>query len=236
MKSATDIRSTYRLQLEPGFTFDDAVRITPYLAALGISHAYTSPVFEAVPGSRHGYDIVDPCRVREALGGAAGRARFVRSLRANGLGLVADIVPNHQAVQDNARWTDVLRHGTASRFFGFFDLGTGEESGGTDEKLILPVLAEPYGVELDAGALAIVVEHGTAWVAYGEQRFPLAPRSIEAIVDESVAGGAGPADDRLAALRAAAARVNGDRARLHLLLESQHYRLAWWRLSSDESP
>jgi len=116
------VRSTYRLQLEPAFDFDRAAGIVPYLAALGVSHVYCSPVFEAVPGSRHGYDIVDPTRVRAELGGAEARARFVAALREHGLGLIADIVPNHVALEGNAWWIDVLTHGTASASFPVFDV------------------------------------------------------------------------------------------------------------------
>src|SRR5262245_24244074 len=152
----------------PAFTFDDAAGAVPYLSALGISHAYTSPVFEAAAGSPHGYDVVDTGRVRGALGGAAGRDALVETLHGHGLGLVADIVPNHQATHGNQRWLDVLRNGAASRCWQFFDLGIDEQSGGTEEGLILPVLTKPYGVELENGAFSIVIERGMAWVAYGE--------------------------------------------------------------------
>lgn len=205
----------------------------PYLAALGVSHVFSSPVFEAVEGSRHGYDIVDPCRVRAAIGGEAGRCRLIGALRARDMGLVADVVPNHQATQGNARWLDVLALGSGSQFAHHFDLGIGEEAGGTDGPLVLPVLAEPYGVELDAGTITLVVERGQPLVAYGGQRFPLSPQSVDALLED---GGAAPAAVRCARLHAAAARVNNDRAALHDLLERQHYRLAWWRLARDESP
>ena len=75
-------RATYRLQLHGGFTFADAARAVPYLAELGISHLYLSPVLTAAPGSTHGYDVVDPDRVSEALGGEAGFAALVETARA----------------------------------------------------------------------------------------------------------------------------------------------------------
>ena len=65
--------ATYRLQLHKGFTFDDAAAIAGYLSELGISHVYCSPYLQAAPGSLHGYDVVDPQRVNEELGGAARR-------------------------------------------------------------------------------------------------------------------------------------------------------------------
>ena len=225
------IRATYRLQLEPAFDFDQAARIVPYLAGLGISHVYASPVFEAVPGSRHGYDVVDPSVVRAELGGGEGRARFVAALREHGLGLIADVVPNHVALEGNVWWVDVLTHGTASACFPFFDVDlTADPYSGPDAgRLLIPILAEPYGNELEAGRLQLVLEHGCPRVAYARNRFPLSITSRVALREEPEAG----ADGELAAVVAA---INGDVRRLHALLEAQHYRLTWWRLARDETP
>lgn len=227
----TPIRATYRLQLEPAFDFDRAAGIVPYLASLGVSHVYCSPVFEAVPGSRHGYDVIDPTAVRRALGGEDGRARFVAALRQHGLGLIADVVPNHVALEGNAWWIDVLTHGTSSACFPFFDVDLSADpyAGPAPAKLLIPVLAEPYGRELDAGRLHLVVEEGRPLVAYASNRFPLSITSRAAFDDEPEASGP-------AGLAAAVEAVNADKARLHALLESQHYRLTWWQLARDESP
>lgn len=140
------LRATYRLQLEPAFGFDEAASIVPYLASLGVSHVYCSPVFEAVSGSRHGYDIINPSTIRAELGGAEGRARFVAALRDHGLGLIADIVPNHVALEGNAWWIDVLTHGTASASFPVFDVNLSHDpyAGPEPAKLLIPILAEPY--------------------------------------------------------------------------------------------
>ena len=103
-------RATYRLQLHPGFTFADAVAAVPYLAELGISHLYLSPVLQAAPGSTHGYDVVDPDRVNAALGGEDGFRALVAAARAAGLGILLDIVPNHMSIAGTANrwWVDVL--------------------------------------------------------------------------------------------------------------------------------
>jgi (1->4)-alpha-D-glucan 1-alpha-D-glucosylmutase len=96
-------RATYRLQLRPGFGFDEARRLVPYLASLGVSHLYLSPVMQARAGSTHGYDVVDPTRISDELGGEAA----FRELAAAGLGIVVDIVPNHMATGDeNSYWRD----------------------------------------------------------------------------------------------------------------------------------
>jgi (1->4)-alpha-D-glucan 1-alpha-D-glucosylmutase len=95
-----DLRATYRLQLGPGLRFAEARALVPYLRDLGISHLYLSPTLQARSGSTHGYDIVDPTRVSEALGGEEG----LRELAGAGLGLILDIVPNHMGTGDENRW------------------------------------------------------------------------------------------------------------------------------------
>ncbi len=70
--------STYRLQMNGSFTFDDAVAIADYLKDLGISHVYCSPYLQAAPGSMHGYDVVDQQKVNEELGGEEGPPAVLR--------------------------------------------------------------------------------------------------------------------------------------------------------------
>jgi (1->4)-alpha-D-glucan 1-alpha-D-glucosylmutase len=95
--------ATYRLQLNAQFRFSDARAIVPYLQRLGVSHLYLSPIWQARSGSLHGYDVVDPTRVSEDLGG---ETEFVALARA-GLGIIVDLVPNHMAVDDdNPFWVD----------------------------------------------------------------------------------------------------------------------------------
>jgi maltooligosyltrehalose synthase len=105
-----------RLQLNAGFTFADAAALLPYLAALGVSHLYSSPIMTARSGSMHGYDTIDPTQVNPELGGEDGLRQLVRELRRHGMGLIVDIVPNHMAAASgNAWWIDVLARGPASR-------------------------------------------------------------------------------------------------------------------------
>jgi (1->4)-alpha-D-glucan 1-alpha-D-glucosylmutase len=94
------LRATYRLQLGPGLRFDDVRALVPYLRDLGISHLYLSPSLQARSGSTHGYDVVDPTRVSESLGGEDG----LRALAGEGLGIILDIVPNHMGTGDENRW------------------------------------------------------------------------------------------------------------------------------------
>src|SRR3546814_5811003 len=102
-----------RLQLHRDFGFDATRAQIPYLAALGISHVYLSPVLAARSGSMHGYDVVDHDHISTEIGGEDGLRRLVAALREHGMGMVGDIVPNHAAVggHDNARWLEVLEWG-----------------------------------------------------------------------------------------------------------------------------
>jgi (1->4)-alpha-D-glucan 1-alpha-D-glucosylmutase len=92
--------ATYRLQLSPEQDFAAVRELVPYLRDLGISHLYLSPSLQARSGSTHGYDVVDPTRVSDALGGEEG----LRALAAEGLGIILDIVPNHMGVSEENRW------------------------------------------------------------------------------------------------------------------------------------
>jgi len=159
--------ATYRLQLQPDFPFPAAEKAVPYLAALGVSHLHLSPVLEAVPGSRHGYDVVDHSRVREELGGEEGLRSLAATAREHGLGLVLDIVPNHMAAvpRHNRQLWEVLREGRSSPYARWFDIDWA--AGG--DKVLLPVLAGPLGEQLDA----FTVDVGAEVLRYGEQEFPL---------------------------------------------------------------
>jgi (1->4)-alpha-D-glucan 1-alpha-D-glucosylmutase len=160
------IRATYRVQLSGRLPFAAATEIVPYLADLGVSHLYASPVLRARSGSAHGYDVVDPTEVSPELGGEAGLRELVAALRAHGMGLVVDIVPNHMAAShENPWWVETLRHGPASPFARVFDVDWAAGGG----RVRLPVLAGPP----DRVAGDLRVDGG--WVRYHEHRFPLAP-------------------------------------------------------------
>ncbi|WP_306321652.1 MULTISPECIES: malto-oligosyltrehalose synthase [unclassified Streptomyces] len=138
--------ATYRLQLRPDFGFADAAAAVPYLASLGVSHLHLSPVLEAVPGSTHGYDVVDHARVRAELGGEEGLRELARTARGHGLRLVVDLVPNHMAaaVSHNRPLQEVLRDGPSSPYARWFDIDW-EAQGG---RVLLPVLARHMAEEL----------------------------------------------------------------------------------------
>ena len=161
------VLSTYRLQLSGAFTFDDAADLVDYIAELGCTHLYLSPVLTAAAGSSHGYDVTDPTTVSAELGGPDGFARLARAAAHRGLGLVVDIVPNHAGVDPSANnpwWRDVLRHGRDSHYASFFDIDFAADPQG---RIVLPVL----GCSEDLQRLAI---DGDDLALYG-MRFPIAP-------------------------------------------------------------
>ncbi|MEA2650490.1 MAG: (1-_4)-alpha-D-glucan 1-alpha-D-glucosylmutase, partial [Chloroflexota bacterium] len=170
-------RATYRVQLHPTFTLDDAAALVPYLAELGVSHLYVSPVLQAAPGSTHGYDVVDHSRVGDELGGSDAFARLTDALREHGMGLVLDIVPNHMDIsgEENRWWWDVLRHGPASRYASYFDVEL-------DDPVVLPILPDHYRRVLDTGGIRLLREGAGLVVEAGERRFPVDPRSAAPIL------------------------------------------------------
>ncbi|MFC0004076.1 malto-oligosyltrehalose synthase [Micromonospora siamensis] len=160
----TRVGSTYRVQIRPGFDLDATAGVTGYLAALGVTHLYSAPLLTATPGSQHGYDVVDHRAVNPELGGEGGRQRLARALRAAGLGLVVDIVPNHAGVAQpaaNPAWWDVLRRGRASAYADWFDIDWDRG------RLLLPVLADTPDAHDD-----LKVVDGE--LRYHEHRFPIA--------------------------------------------------------------
>ncbi len=146
---------------------------------------------------------------------------MVAALHDAGLGLIVDIVPNHMAVgPENAWWQDVLRHGRASVHGDVFDIDWHPDNPLLDGKLLLPVLGKPYGEALESGEIVVAGEATGPAARYFDQVFPIRPEDVA----EIAALGPGAYDPHEAA----------GRARLHRLLERQHWRLAFWRTAGDE--
>jgi len=182
----TAIRATYRLQFHRQFTFRDATDLVPYLAALGISHIYASPIMEARPGSTHGYDIIDHNRLNPEIGTEWEFRALVDALHAHGMGLILDFVPNHMGIgSDNAWWLDVLEWGQDSPFAAYFDINWDPVRSDLEGRVLLPVLGDHYGVILEKGEIALRFDYQqgsfSAW--YFEHRFPISPRSYVTILE-----------------------------------------------------
>ncbi len=210
-------RTTYRLQFRKEFTFEDARAVVPYFAQLGISHVYASPILAARRGSAHGYDVVDHSRISDEFGGEEAFRGLVAALEAHGMGLIADIVPNHMAVgNENPWWMDVLEHGRASVWARCFDIDWEPPDPTLTNKILLPVLGAPLAETLARGEITVARDDrsGSPLLAYAEHRFPLRPEDTRAVSD-GVVGNSLPPES------------------LHRLLDNQHYRLAWWRTAGD---
>jgi (1->4)-alpha-D-glucan 1-alpha-D-glucosylmutase len=193
--------ATYRLQMHAGFTFADAGTVVPYLAELGVSHLYLSPVLQAVPGSQHGYDVLDHSRVSTELGGRDGLVALAATARDHGLGIVVDVVPNHMALvapeSSNAPLWDVLGHGREAAHAHWFDV----DWDALDQRIGLPVLGEPLDDVLAKGDLRLGEEYGGRVLSYHDHVFPVAEGTWDGDPSADVAA----------------------------VLSRQHYRLAGWR-------
>jgi (1->4)-alpha-D-glucan 1-alpha-D-glucosylmutase len=177
--------ATYRLQFNAGFTFKDAAAIVDYQHDLGITHCYASPYLTARVGSQHGYDIVDHRALNPEIGSQEDYDRWVASLHARGMGQILDIVPNHMGIacNDNVWWNDVLENGPASPYATYFDIAW-EDSPRSElyQKVLIPVLGDPYGKVLEAQQLKLEYVCGAFSISYFSRRFPVAPRSYAMIL------------------------------------------------------
>jgi (1->4)-alpha-D-glucan 1-alpha-D-glucosylmutase len=288
-----DWHATYRLQLHAGFPLAAAAQILPYLARLGVSHVYLSPCLQATPGSTHGYDVTDPMRISDDLGGPEAWREFGEAARQLGLGILLDIVPNHMATAHNPWWDDLLMHGPNSRYARFFDVAPA--AGGERWRLHLATLGLSYEEALEKGELQIAVDGPKPRLRGNGQDWPLRPASWGLLLPEAArdefgrlaalypggtrppAGFSGrsqsgsgtfadvsservghpenpsggrvpPFESDYAAAVAAAekiwttnevaavgpiAEINRDPARLHAVLEVQHYALHFWRREGE---
>jgi (1->4)-alpha-D-glucan 1-alpha-D-glucosylmutase len=209
-----DLIATYRLQLRSEFGFADAAAVVPYLAALGISHIYASPIFGARPGSPHGYDGVDPNRLNPALGTPADWDALLRRRETAGLGWLQDIVPNHMAFHAaNGLLADIFEHGPLARYRRFFDIDWHHPDDDLRGKVMAPFLGTRYREALHNGDIRIGFStDGFAVQVYGDLKFPLAIATYRQILDHAFRGappsGSDPDVARLADPLEALARLD----------------------------
>ncbi|GHS86785.1 malto-oligosyltrehalose synthase [Actinomycetota bacterium] len=202
--------STYRVQLGPDLTLDDVAEQVPYLARLGVTHVYLSPVLRAAPGSTHGYDVVDHHEIAPTLGGLPALRRLAGTAHAAGLGLVLDIVPNHMAVPTpvwhNRELWSVLAEGPESPYASWFDVDWSAGEGA----VLMPVLGDRIGAVLASGDLRL--EHEVVPPGSGGE-----PRPVLRYFDHVFP-----------------VRPGTESLPLAELVERQHYRLAYWRVADEE--
>jgi (1->4)-alpha-D-glucan 1-alpha-D-glucosylmutase len=176
--------ATYRVQFNAAFTFRDAIEIVPYLADLGVTHLYASPILRARPGSMHGYDIIDHNAFNPEIGSADDFAELVRGLRDRGLGMIIDFVPNHMGIgPENRWWLDVLEWGEASPYATYFDIDWHPLRSGMTGKVLLPFLGEQYGEALAARKIRLGYQRPAGFVLqYSDLRFPVTPPTYATIL------------------------------------------------------
>jgi (1->4)-alpha-D-glucan 1-alpha-D-glucosylmutase len=179
--------ATYRLQLHKGFPFDAAVAVVRYLADLGITDLYTSPILQAAPGSVHGYDVTDHSAINDELGGAEGYYRLATALAEARLGHVLDIVPNHMGLgSGNTLWQDLLENGPSAHAARFFDVEWHPVKEELEDKVLLPVLGDRYGAVLERGEIKLELHEGAFRIHYYDHLFPVNPRSYGQILGHRI--------------------------------------------------
>ncbi|MGH9704234.1 MAG: alpha-amylase family glycosyl hydrolase, partial [Candidatus Acidiferrales bacterium] len=179
--------ATYRLQFNSEFRFSHAIELIEYLAKLGITDIYASPILTSRKSSRHGYDLTDPTQIDPDIGSLQEFEQFQDELLKHGMRVILDIVPNHMAASsENRWWMDVLESGRESNYASFFDIDWIPPSRSLEGKVLLPVLGRPFGEVLDRGELKLVFQSGKFVVKYFESAFPLAPSTYHRILGHRV--------------------------------------------------
>jgi len=207
--------STYRLQFNRGFTFTDARNIIPYLSRLGISDIYASPVFMAVTGSMHGYDVVDHNILNPELGTTEefGALQALRKLA--GMGWVQDIVPNHMAFHSsNMILHDLLEKGMASEYNDFFDIEWEHTHESLRGRLLVPFLGRFYSESLEKGEITIVYSESGLSVKYYDNEFPLSLISYPVVFGEDDPESGSPDDPVMM-------KLHGTLHQLNILAQTQ---------------
>jgi (1->4)-alpha-D-glucan 1-alpha-D-glucosylmutase len=177
--------STYRLQFNAGSTFRDARELVPYLHDLGVTDCYASPYLMARRGSLHGYDISDHNRLNPEIGTDEDYETFVAALRERGMGQILDVVPNHMGIagNDNLWWNDVLENGPSSPYAGFFDIDWHSAlRPELQDRVLLPMLGDPYGKVLESGQLTLHYGAGAFAIHYFDHHFPVSPDTYDRVL------------------------------------------------------
>ncbi|MBF0549849.1 MAG: malto-oligosyltrehalose synthase [Deltaproteobacteria bacterium] len=166
--------ATYRIQFSPLFGFQGANSVISYLADLGISDMYASPIFKAVQGSLHGYDVVDPTCLNPELGGPSDFEALAATLKECKMGWIQDIVPNHMAMDsENRLLMDILENGYNSKYIKFFDVDWDHPVASLNQRILAPFLGKFYGECLEDGEIALSYRSDGFKVTYYGLAFPL---------------------------------------------------------------
>jgi (1->4)-alpha-D-glucan 1-alpha-D-glucosylmutase len=254
---AVPLRATYRLQFHRDFTFADARAQIPYLARLGVSHLYASPILMSRAGSTHGYDGIDPSRINPELGGETGFADLAETCRSHGLGIILDIVPNHLAVDStNPLWMEALEFGPKGPAGTIFDIDWAQGP------VVLAALGKTLYQAIVDGEIVLQADwsNGRFVATYFDNTWPLRPETVAAalqMTDARDEGSLAGLSNRwqafeegrpvnlavVAEARAALIALETDKralvdaalARMDVtaVLRRQHWRVTHWRTEND---
>lgn len=233
--------ASYRFQLQPSFGFDRAREALPYLVSLGVRDLYLSPIFRAIRGSTHGYDVVDHAVVSEELGGEAAFVALAEAARAHDLGVMVDWVPNHMSVAggQNAPWEDVLAAGPDSEHAALFDIEWAPTKEALRGRVLLPILGVPHGVAVTRGDIRLGHRDGRFVIGVYDRALPVRPESLDevrALVAAAMADGRDEATarDEVLGVLNAGGPTEPPYSALERVLAAQRYRLAFHRVAADE--
>lgn len=200
--------STYRVQFHKNFNLKSLDQIIPYLIELGIGTIYASPIFEAMPGSTHGYDVVNPLKINPEIGTEAELIKVSKKLKAAGISWLQDIVPNHMAFHPDNMWLmDILEKGNESDFVHFFDIDLQKGDG----RLMVPFLGEDLEVAIAEQKLKVLEIKGKYYLSYGDSNWPVNAETASTISTQNLKD------------------INTDPTALTRIAQSQHYRLCNWQ-------
>lgn len=178
--------ATYRIQFHKDFNFQEFEKIIPYLQKMGISTIYASPIFQATPGSMHGYDGVNPHRINPEIGTEEQLKNVREILRAHDIGWIQDIVPNHMAFHPDNHWLmDVLEKGEKSLYASYFD--TPGSSLLFQGRIMVPFLGSDLEKVIKNKELSVVLEKDQLFFKYYDSQYPINLRSYRAILGEAEA-------------------------------------------------
>ena len=185
--------STYRLQFNREFTFEQARSLADYFAELGVTDYYASPVLKAREGSMHGYDIVEHARVNPEAGGEGQLDALLQTLRGRGMGFLVDVVPNHMSIAaaENRWWQDVLENGPSSPYARHFDIDWNPPNPTLKNRVLLPILGDQFGRVLERGELRVSYRDGAFLLNYWETQLPVAARTSTVVLRLALEGARG---------------------------------------------
>jgi len=226
--------ATYRIQFHKDFTFKHLDGIIPYLKSLGVQTIYASPIFEAIPGSTHGYDIVNPLQINHEIGTEEELIALSSKLKVNGINWLQDIVPNHMSFHPLNKWLmDVLEKWDQSTYFNFFDLNFPTKL--NDNRLMVPFLGESLAEAVDKKLLKLIFKDGKLYLSYMDSDWPvnfetyqliLPPLTFKTLADFQLLF---EKKSELNKLTKRIDEINNNDGELIKIAYAQYYRLCHWQ-------